>query len=121
MDTWMYFIHRFMHTNKFMYRHVHSWHHQLYAPYAFATMYNHPVEGLLVDALGAFLAQTFSDLSTRQAALLFTLATCKSLDDHCGYRFPFDPFQMFSQNNADFHDIHHQVRRFTALTLDGLD
>ncbi|KAJ7050506.1 sphingosine hydroxylase [Mycena amicta] len=108
VDTWQYFLHRYMHVNKFLYRHFHSWHHRLYVPYAFGALYNHPVEGFLLDSLGTVIAETLTGMSTRQAALLFTTATLKTVDDHCGYRFPFDPLQMFSQNNADYHDIHHQ-------------
>ncbi|XP_008790676.2 sphinganine C4-monooxygenase 2-like, partial [Phoenix dactylifera] len=26
IDTWQYFWHRYMHSNKFLYRHIHSWH-----------------------------------------------------------------------------------------------
>jgi len=108
IDTWQYFLHRYMHMNKFMYRHFHSWHHRLYVPYAFGALYNHPFEGFLLDSLGTVIAESVSGMSTRQAALLFSIATFKTVDDHCGYRFPFDPLQMMSTNNADYHDIHHQ-------------
>ncbi|KAJ7918975.1 sphingosine hydroxylase [Mycena leptocephala] len=108
IDTWQYFLHRYMHMNKFLYRHFHSWHHRLYIPYAFGALYNHPVEGFLLDSLGTVIAESLSGMSTRQAALLFSIATFKTVDDHCGYRFPLDPLQMMSQNNADYHDIHHQ-------------
>ncbi|KAF8216293.1 sphingosine hydroxylase [Mycena galopus ATCC 62051] len=108
IDTWQYFLHRSMHVNKFMYRHFHSWHHRLYVPYAFGALYNHPFEGFLLDSCGALIAEFVSGMSTRQAALLFCIATFKTVDDHCGYRFPFDPLQIMSQNNADYHDIHHQ-------------
>ncbi|KAJ7449553.1 sphingosine hydroxylase [Mycena latifolia] len=108
IDTWQYFLHRYMHTNKFLYRHFHSWHHRLYVPYAFGALYNHPVEGFLLDSLGTVIAESLSGMSTRQAALLFSIATLKTVDDHCGYRLPFDPLQLMSKNNADYHDIHHQ-------------
>jgi sterol desaturase/sphingolipid hydroxylase (fatty acid hydroxylase superfamily) len=48
-------------------------------------------------------------MSTRQDILLFTFATLKTVDDHCGYSLPFDPLQLLFSNNADFHDIHHQT------------
>jgi len=48
-------------------------------------------------------------MSTRQDILLFTFATLKTVDDHCGYSLPFDPLQLLFSNNADYHDIHHQV------------
>jgi sphinganine C4-monooxygenase len=52
MDKWQYFAHRYMHQNKFLYRHVHSQHHRLVVPYAIGALYNHPLEGLLLDTLG---------------------------------------------------------------------
>jgi hypothetical protein len=48
-------------------------------------------------------------MSTRQDVILFTFATLKTVDDHCGYSLPFDPLQFLFSNNADYHDIHHQA------------
>ncbi|KAF8074755.1 fatty acid hydroxylase superfamily-domain-containing protein [Lyophyllum atratum] len=109
IDTWQYFLHRLMHINKFLYKQFHSVHHRLYVPYAFGSLYNHPFEGFLLDSLGAALAELVTCMSTRQAMLLFSFSTFKTVDDHCGYSLPFDPLQMMTGNNADYHDIHHQV------------
>ncbi|KAG6841085.1 hypothetical protein C0991_001993 [Blastosporella zonata] len=109
IDTWQYFLHRLMHANKFLYKQFHSVHHRLYVPYAFGSLYNHPVEGFLLDSLGAALAELLTGMSTRQAMLLFVFSTLKTVDDHCGYSLPFDPLQLMTGNNADYHDIHHQV------------
>ncbi|KDE02752.1 hypothetical protein MVLG_06720 [Microbotryum lychnidis-dioicae p1A1 Lamole] len=109
LDGWQYVWHRYFHTNKFLYRHVHSIHHRLYVPYAFGALYNHPLEGFLLDSLGALIAENVVGLTTRQAILFFALSTAKTVDDHCGYSLPFDPFQLFFANNADYHDLHHQI------------
>ncbi|EIN06024.1 sphingosine hydroxylase [Punctularia strigosozonata HHB-11173 SS5] len=109
IDTWQYFLHRAMHVNKFLYKHLHSVHHRLYVPYAFGALYNHPLEGFLLDSLGAAIAEALSCMTTRQAMLLFGFSTLKTVDDHCGYRLPFDPLQWISTNDADYHDIHHQI------------
>ncbi|KAF8954827.1 sphingosine hydroxylase, partial [Flammula alnicola] len=109
MDTYFYFGHRLFHSVEFLYKRVHSHHHRLYVPYAYGALYNHPVEGLLLDSLGAAIAEAVTGLSTRQAMLFFLIATLKSVDDHAGYKFPFDPFQIFTENSADYHDIHHQT------------
>ncbi|KIJ20767.1 hypothetical protein PAXINDRAFT_106468 [Paxillus involutus ATCC 200175] len=109
VDTWQYFLHRWMHSNKFLYKHFHSVHHRLYVPYAFGALYNHPLEGFVLDSFGAILAETVANLSVRQTMFLFAFSTMKTVDDHCGYSLPFDPFQMFSGNNANYHDIHHQT------------
>jgi sphinganine C4-monooxygenase len=98
-----------MHVNKWAYKHFHSWHHRLYVPYAFGALYNHPFEGFLLDTLGTGIAEAASGMSVRQATFLFVLSTLKTVDDHCGYTLPFDPFQWVTSNHADYHDIHHQV------------
>jgi len=108
IDTWQYFLHRAMHMNQYLYRTLHSRHHRLYVPYAFGALYNHPVEGFMLDTVGAGLAYKFAGLTTRQGMVLFTFATLKTVDDHCGYALPWDPLQFLFPNNAPYHDVHHQ-------------
>lgn len=109
IDTWQYFLHRAMHMNTFLYKAFHSWHHRLYVPYSYGALYNHPIEGFFLDSCGAVIAEWLTGMSLRQATLLFTIATFKTVDDHCGYSLPFDPLQWLTSNNSDYHDIHHQV------------
>lgn len=109
IDTWQYFWHRAFHVNKFLYRNFHSWHHRLYVPYAYGALYNHPLEGLMFDTIGTAVAHSLSLMTIRQGVFLFAFAVMKTIDDHCGYRLPLDPLQVFFGNNADYHDIHHQI------------
>ncbi|KAI0353272.1 sphingosine hydroxylase [Trametes cingulata] len=109
IDTWQYFLHRALHMNAYLYKTLHAHHHRLYVPYAYGTLYNHPIEGFLIDTLGALVAEKVGQLTMREATLLFVVATLKAVDVHCGYNFPWDPLQIFTENNADYHDIHHQV------------
>lgn len=108
VDTWQYFLHRAMHLNKWLYTNFHSRHHRLYVPYAYGALYNHPVEGFVLDTLGAGIAYKLAGMSARQGMLFFTLSTIKTVDDHCGYALPWDPLQHLTKNNASYHDIHHQ-------------
>ena len=32
-----------------------------------------------------------------------------AVDDHCGWNFPWDPFQFLFSNNSVYHDVHHQT------------
>lgn len=109
IDTWQYFMHRLFHVNKFLYRHFHSVHHRLYVPYAYGALYNHPLEGFLLDTTGAVLAEIISYSSVRQTTLIFGFASAKTVDDHCGFSLPWDPLQFMYRNNARYHDIHHQT------------
>jgi sphinganine C4-monooxygenase len=109
VDTWQYFLHRAMHMNKFLYNWLHSRHHRLYVPYAYGALYNHPVEGFLLDILGTGTAYMATGMTVRQGLWFFTCSTIKTVDDHCGYAFPWDPLQHVTSNNAAYHDIHHQI------------
>ncbi|KAK7722739.1 Sphingolipid C4-hydroxylase sur2 [Botryosphaeria dothidea] len=108
VDTWQYFWHRAMHLNKWLYTTFHSRHHRLYVPYAYGALYNHPFEGFLLDTLGTGIAYLLTGMTIRQSMWFFTGSTIKTVDDHCGYAFPFDPLQFITSNNASYHDIHHQ-------------
>jgi len=108
VDTWQYFWHRAMHMNKWLYNKFHSRHHRLYVPYAYGALYNHPVEGFLLDTLGTGVAYLVAGMTQRQAMWFFTCSTIKTVDDHCGYSLPWDPLQHLTSNNAGYHDIHHQ-------------
>lgn len=108
LDTWQYWLHRAMHTNKWLYKHFHSHHHRLYVPYAFGALYNHPVEGLLLDTIGAGLGYLITGMTTKESIFFYAFSTAKTVDDHCGYLLPIDPLQVFFSNNARYHDIHHQ-------------
>ncbi|SCU86991.1 LAMI_0D04324g1_1 [Lachancea mirantina] len=108
IDSWQYWLHRLMHVNKTLYKLYHSRHHRLYVPYAYGALYNAPTEGFLLDTCGTGLAALLTGITPREQILLFTFATMKTVDDHCGYALPWDPFQWLFPNNAVYHDIHHQ-------------
>ncbi|XP_072952736.1 sphinganine C4-monooxygenase 1-like [Typha angustifolia] len=109
MDTWQYFMHRYMHINKFLYKHLHSKHHSLVVPYAFGALYNHPLEGLILDTIGGVLSFLTSGMTPRTAIFFFSFATIKTVDDHCGLWLPGNLFHALFQNNSAYHDIHHQL------------
>jgi sphinganine C4-monooxygenase len=108
VDTWQYFLHRAMHMNKWLYTTFHARHHRLYVPYAYGALYNHPFEGFLLDTCGAGIAYLLTGMTCRQSMWFFTMSTIKTVDDHCGYAFPWDPLQHVTSNNAGYHDVHHQ-------------
>lgn len=110
MDTWQYFVHRYMHQNLFLYRHIHSQHHRLVVPYAIGALYNHPLEGLLLDTFGGAISFLISGMTARTAVIFFCFAVVKTVDDHCGLWLPGNIFHLLFQNNTAYHDIHHQLQ-----------
>ena len=115
LDGWLYWMHRLFHRNRFLYQ-FHAWHHSIHAPYAFSAMYNHPVEGVLLDLTSGALPLLLLRMDARVAAALFTLTNVKIVDDHCGYALPWDLLQRLFPNNARFHDLHH-VPKFARFNL----
>jgi sphinganine C4-monooxygenase len=61
-----------------------------------------------MDTLGAGFAYLVTGMTLRQSLWFFTGSTIKTVLDHSGYEFPWDPLQFFFPNNAAYHDIHHQ-------------
>ncbi len=49
-DLLFYFSHRALHT-RWLYRHVHAWHHRYHAPYALLGAVMHPVEYLIISSI----------------------------------------------------------------------
>jgi sphinganine C4-monooxygenase len=47
-------------------------------------------------------------MTMRQSMWFFTGSTIKTVLDHGGYAFPWDPVHWIFPNNAAYHDIHHQ-------------
>lgn len=62
----------------------------------------------MLDTLGTGVAYLMTGMTVRQGLVFFTCATIKTVDDHCGYAFPWDPLQHITSNNAAYHDVHHQ-------------
>jgi len=111
LDALQYHAHRAMHT-PWLYAHVHRWHHELRAPRAYAALYNHPLESLLVDALGAVLVGELAALSPRWSVAFSCAATVKTVADHAGRargsaRWRYWP----TANDATYHAIHHERAR----------
>ena len=143
-DSWQYFWHRAMHSNKWMFRtfrfpapsiltsplpssaeeirkdriknsptfthlgNMHAHHHKIYVPYAFGAFYNTLSEAFILDTIGTTLSLMLSGLTIRQTMCFSTISVMKGVDDHCGYKLPWEPLQWGNEQNTAFHDIHHQ-------------
>ena len=53
-DVWFYFMHRYMHKNKYLLKKVHSIHHRAHTPFPMEYLYAHPVEWML-GTIGPFV------------------------------------------------------------------
>jgi sphinganine C4-monooxygenase len=110
MDAWQYWIHRAVHVNTWLYKHIHSVHHQLLITYAYGALYNNPIEAILLDTCGAGVAMFASGMTCRLATAFFAFSTIKTVVDHSNYRFPLNPLHDVFPNSAAYHDVHHDIR-----------
>ncbi|KAJ3098316.1 hypothetical protein HDU97_004127 [Phlyctochytrium planicorne] len=107
LDTYQYWMHRWAHKVPFLYRNFHSVHHRLTAPYAYGALYNHPVEGFLMDTIGGAIPSLLLDMHPWTSCIFYSIATFKTVDDHCGFAWPYSPFKLLGDNDAAYHDVHH--------------
>ncbi len=110
MDTWQFVIHRYLHVNTYLYKHLHSTHHNLVIPYAYGALYNSILEGFILDTIGGVVTLFAGGLDCETAVCLFTFATCKTVLDHSNYRFPLNPIHNLFPNCSAYHDVHHDFR-----------
>lgn len=105
-DFLYYWLHRALHT-RWLYKHVHSIHHRIPAPWAISGGDFHPVEYLLITAtalagpilLGAHVMTIWIWLIFRQ---------WEAAEGHSGYVFPWNPTRWLpGYQGPAFHDFHH--------------
>ena len=58
--------------------------------------------------MGTAISFGATGLSIRQGMCLYGYISTKAVTDHCGYVLPGNPIRMFTENDAYFHDLHHQ-------------
>ncbi|KAI4180534.1 MAG: hypothetical protein L6R41_007184 [Letrouitia leprolyta] len=130
-DTMQYFAHRAFHANRWLYsgpslthypshhkltsadrinlvEHIHAMHHDVYVPFAYGAFYNHPLETIPIDAIGFPICLGIVGLDNRQAAFFGAIWTFKTVVDHCGYNFPYNPCNIVCPDSVLYHDLHHQ-------------
>lgn len=106
-DFVFYWMHRGLHTSKWLYKKVHSRHHRVVAPTAIAAHTMHPVEFLLIGALTLIWPLLF-DAHVLTLWLWVSLRQLEAADGHAGYVLPYNPLHLIpGYKGAGYHDFHH--------------
>lgn len=102
IDAGLYYSHRVLH-GRWLFRHVHRWHHRYTAPVIFTTTAVHPVEFLIFQAF-VMLPVVVVPVHWAVYVLVVAYTYLIGMIDHCGIRVRW-PLPLHSGN--DFHDDHH--------------
>jgi sphinganine C4-monooxygenase len=77
--------------------------------YSWGGIYDHPLESLFLS-VGAFVfAVIGSGMTLRESMLFSAFSSAKACTDHGGYKFPWNPMDLFTTVGAAYHDKHHQL------------
>jgi lathosterol oxidase len=109
-DTWIYWQHRWLHT-RWLFRHVHSVHHHVANPTAFAAFAQHPIETLMGN-LYFVLFVVFVPMHPIAFGLAGLYMFIIGINAHAGYEFyprGFTRHRVFGWiNTSTHHNMHHR-------------
>lgn len=105
-DYLNYWFHRWLHT-PWLYKHVHSVHHQYDAPFSIVAAHAHPAE-VIIQAIPSFVGPIVVSPHLYTLMLWQIVRNFEAIDIHSGYELPLSiksilPFYA----GADHHDYHH--------------
>lgn len=107
-DFIFYWGHRILHT-KWLYKHIHSVHHEYATPFGLTSEYAHPAE-ILFLGFATFFGPGITGPHLFTLWLWMILRVLETVEAHCGYDFPWSLSNLFPfYGGADFHDYHHRL------------
>ncbi|KAL1327623.1 hypothetical protein AAHE18_13G314600 [Arachis hypogaea] len=107
-DFVFYWGHRVLHT-KWLYKHVHSVHHEYATPFGLTSEYAHPAE-ILFLGFATIVGPAVTGPHLITLWLWMVLRVLETVEAHCGYHFPWSPSNFLPlYGGADFHDYHHRL------------
>lgn len=95
-------------------------HHDIYVPFAYGAFYNHPLETIPIDGILFPLCLSIAQLDNQQSAIFGAIWTFKTVVDHCGYDFPWNPCNIVCRDSVRFHDLQCVSLFFTSTRLFSL-
>lgn len=109
-DLWGYWVHRYLHENRGLYKRIHLLHHKIYAPLPAYFLYIHPLEWMVQSLGAAFGVALLLFLHTPMSAYAVWIAAflrqAYAADQHSGIRsWLWRRTSVFSSTNI--HDDHH--------------
>jgi len=106
-DTWFYFGHRLLHSPS-LYARCHKRHHEFRTTMSMTGVWGTAEDGLLTMLLPGLLPIFLLKMHFWTSCMFTLIHYLQSVDDHCGYAFPFSPMRLipFGGYPAE-HNFHH--------------
>ena len=124
----MYWAHRYLHVNTFLWRHVHSLHHFAKTPQARSTYMDHWFDNFFNAVICEFTALVLVPLPFRWLAASKLLRICESLEKHSGVSGAINVVHTMQQglpfaqmpHHHDWHHEGHKGSNYTFASLGGI-
>lgn len=109
-DMVFHIAHRLLHVSNYLYKTVHSIHHEYNSPIGISAIYAHPVEyifgNVFPGVVGPLILGGNMHIVTLYGWTIWGL--CATVEQHSGYDFSFLPFNVLPFNfGARYHEFHH--------------
>lgn len=106
-DFLFYWMHRWMHENKWVLKHIHSVHHRIKNTCALDGNYFHWVEFVLIGSL-AMVGPLLLGSHIYILYFWIIIRNLEAADGHTGYDLPWNPLRFLPlYDGAVYHDFHH--------------
>lgn len=112
-ETWFYHIHKIFHSNKFLYKNVHKYHHRWHNPVALSATDSHPIEHAFANILALSLGIITVNCNVILFWIMVGFSTVNSSIVHSGYYFPLMSCPMD-------HDHHHSKNKNKYYGMIGI-
>jgi len=110
-DTMFYWSHRTLHNPR-IYKYIHKIHHEYYHPITLSSEHAHPIEFLVGNLLPVMMGPTILKSHIITLWLWILIRITVSIDEHCGYTFPWSPVRLIPFGaTVDGHDFHHNQNK----------
>jgi sterol desaturase/sphingolipid hydroxylase (fatty acid hydroxylase superfamily) len=106
-DAVFYLVHRALHDSR-VYAVCHKIHHEWATPIVLASEHAHVLEFVVSNGLPMLAGPLLLRAHTLTYAVFVFVRVATSVDNHCGYAFPWSPVRLLPfGSTAESHDFHH--------------